>query len=126
MDTMNTGINFGYVGYRDAGLYGKNNTNGNDGRIGSFWEGVRGYSPTARGILVVSDSGEGVRGTHQNSGNTGVLGHSLYGIYAQSALAGVYAECTNGNVGYIGGVGTRCLRGGGKRQLPRRLGLPEK
>jgi hypothetical protein len=97
--------NFGYVGYRDAGIYGKNNANGNDGRIGSFWEGVRGYSPTQRGILGVSDSGEGVRGTHQNSGNTGVLGHSLYGIFAQSALAGVYAECTNGNVGYIGGIG---------------------
>ena len=97
--------NFGYVGYRDAGLYGKNNANGNDGRIGSFWEGVRGYSPAARGVLGVSDSGEGVRGTHQNSGNTGVLGHSLYGIYGQSALAGVYAECTNGNVGYIGGIG---------------------
>jgi hypothetical protein len=98
--------NYGYVGYRDAGLYGKNNTNGNDGRIGSFWEGVRGYSPgSSRGVIGISVNGEGVRGTNEAGGHTGVLGYTVYGVYGESPIAAVYGENTNGNVGYLGGLG---------------------
>jgi len=88
--------NYGYLGYRDAGVYGKNAENGNDGRIGSFWEGVRGYSPGGgRGVIGVSVDGEGVRGSSTN--NVGIYGHS------DTGAAGFFSSGNDHEDLYLGG-----------------------
>jgi hypothetical protein len=92
------------------GLYAKHTNSGNDGRIGSAWEGVRGYSPTGgRGVLGVSvggegvggstsGSGNGVRGSNSTSGDYGALGGSGYGVYGEAGSGSSNAGVFRGNV----------------------------
>ncbi len=87
--------NYGYLGSDIFGVYGEYNISGDYGYIGSSNRGVYGYS----------SRGNGVRG---QGGSHGVYGLSVdgYGVYGSSSASGTGAygkNTTSGNYGYLGG-----------------------
>jgi hypothetical protein len=106
------------------GVYGKHNTSGNYGFLGSSGYGVYGRSSSDSGVRGHGSSygvygsstgiGSGAYGKNITSDNYGYLGSSNYGVYGEHNSSGNYGyvgsdnfgvygkNITSGNFGYLG------------------------
>lgn len=113
--TVNVNDNMVVTGIVSVSNVVVSTSNGNIGRLanGGIWAMGSG---TITGVSGLSAAGEGVRGTHINSGNYGVLGTATHGVRGESnnvgvrghnsvsRTAGILANANYGVQGFSGGA----------------------
>ena len=112
----------GYLGYSDAGVFGKHATTDNQGHLARADKGVWGRAFNSGGIGVHGESsnGEGVYGS-SGGASAGVHGFSgsKAGVWGESTSdAGILGTTTTGYAGYfIGRLLNTNLTGGGEHDV---------
>jgi len=82
---------YGYLGYSEAGVYGREEWNWNIGMLGTSNYGVRGTAQDGVGVSGLSHNSYGVWGGHTSTlVNFGYLGSDIFGAFGKHENSGNY------------------------------------